>query len=117
MKIITLLENQQPTNKQITRFLYVLQECLITKYPEYKTVIAEQIDDPADLPLCINWYIKNKIIEVTIEKTTNSITIFWVWFKFINKYSHSKINDFYNVEELELDFDIIDKQIQLIDSK
>ena len=105
MKINTLLENQQPTNKQIMRFLLVVQDFLLEQYPNFKTEISKQTECTEDLPLSIKWYIADYIIEITGEATN---TLLRVWFKSTDSVNEYKsylfpIDTLYTADEIYFD--------------
>ena len=108
MKFDKLLENS-PSLKEVTRFMYTLQDTLLEAYPNFKTKIIP-IQHSLEMPLSILWKLADHTILVSTEKetlinpTNQKITL---WFRNkgdITRISHVNLNfSAFTAEEIHFD--------------
>ena len=106
MRLSNLLENStKPSLKEVTHFLYNLQDLLISEFPNFKTEIKPQTLSSSDFPLSIRWHISDYEMEITGEMYVNSLTI---WFKIPIIYISIKLPLTAFKEAEELNFNVND---------
>ena len=82
MKLISLLENKEPTLKDTMRFCMVLQDCLIESYPQFKTKIefktnSESFYFDQNETYIIKWFLADLEIEFHISKDFKYLRAFY----------------------------------------
>ena len=82
MKLISLLENKEPTLKDTMRFCMVLQDCLIESYPQFKTKIefktnSESFYFDQNETYIIKWFLADLEIEFYISTNLNFVRAFY----------------------------------------
>ena len=126
MRLNTLLETLEITEKNSLRFLFVLQEFLIEKYPAFKTSIVKNIKDDLtqhgdELSLVIKW----QLLEVpllVVPEVLSSLNILILWFK--HEGEQSWVRSISRIElplsafrADELNFDIVEAMLALFSGK
>ena len=83
MKLNTLLENLEVTEKSTLRFMFVLQEFLMEKYPSFKATIVRNIKDNSsqsedELSLAIKWQLLDVTLLVVPEVLSfSNVLVLW----------------------------------------
>ena len=67
MKLKTLLEDNCPTLKQMMTFCMVLQDCLLTQYPNFPTKIINDRTVASDWPIMLTWEIGDIVFQISIS--------------------------------------------------
>ena len=124
MRLNTLLETLEITEKSTLRFLFVLQEFLIEKYPAFKTSIVKNIKDDLtqlqnELSLAIKWQLLDVPLLIVPEVLSSS-NILILWFKgeqsLVRSISHMEL-PLSAFRADELNFDIVEAMLALFSGK
>ena len=67
MKLDTLLEDNYPTLKQMMTFCMVLQDCLLTQYPNFETKIINDHPVASDWPIMLTWKVGDILFQISIS--------------------------------------------------
>ena len=73
MKLDTLLEDNYPTLKQMMTFCMVLQDCLLTQYPNFETKIINDHPVASDWPIMLTWKVGDILFQIKYQVSFNFV--------------------------------------------